>query len=203
MRYEDKSVEYKRIIENKPTAPTVMFSPESIAAMHHIVSKCGEEVGWFGTVDYIGGIYHVGNITIPGQEVNAGTCELTNDGLANLCEDILNEGGDPTKVKFWGHSHHNMGVGPSGQDDKQVKELLDGSDDFFIRAICNKSGLMSVSVYNKTENVIFHHVHWSIDFNIDNKGIISKYDKLIDSNVNELTYNTEYHNSIQLLYSTL
>lgn len=192
MKYEDKKTSYKRIVENKPVAPTVLFTPEAIAAMHHIVSKCGEEVGWFGTVEHEGNVYRIDNIMVPGQEVNTGTCELTNDGLTKLCEEIMDAGEDPTKIKFWGHSHHNMGVGPSGQDDNQIKDLLDASDDFFIRAICNKKGFMSVSLYSKIDNIVFDHVHWSIDFNIDTKGIVDKYDKLIEDNVKEFSYNNQF-----------
>jgi len=175
-------------------APRIIFDLNAIASMEVIVSNCNEEVGWMGIVDKIGdNEYRVRDIMLPKQEVSGATCELTEQGLSEMATSLPTE--DLSKLRFWGHSHHNMGVDPSSQDEDQVVEMLVNSGDFFIRAICNKKGEMSVSFFNYLTKVAIDNIKWSIDDGVDRSALAKKYEQEIKEKVGKFSYssnNKEY-----------
>lgn len=67
-----------------------------------------------------------------------------------------------SSMRIWGHSHVNMSVAPSGQDDMQGESKASALGGIFIRVICNKSMDMSVSVYDASRDVRFDHVPWKL-----------------------------------------
>jgi hypothetical protein len=63
-------------------------------------------------------------------------------------------------LRLWGHSHHTMGISPSGQDEEQGLSRVKACQDYYIRVICNKSGLIGITYYdfvgkNKYSNMEF------------------------------------------------
>ena len=65
-------------------------------------------------------------------------------------------------MKCWGHSHVNMGVFASGQDDTQMNVFKDAGHDFFIRVIANKKGEMEFTFYNYATGIIYKDTPWAI-----------------------------------------
>ena len=64
-------------------------------------------------------------------------------------------------MKLWGHSHVNMGVSASSQDDKQIKELK-ANTDFFIRVIMNKKDEIKIDIIDDdvvVENADFAEIN--------------------------------------------
>lgn len=130
--------------------PSVIFSSDSIMKMRVYTEQVDDEVGWLGTVQKIGINYYVQDVFLFEQEVHSTTTEITPEGLSTFAEELLATEGGVDKwnsMKLWGHSHVNMAVFASGQDDKQIKELKKNTD-FFLRVIANKKGDIKVDIYD-------------------------------------------------------
>jgi len=165
--------------------------------MRMIVDLCPQEVGWYGIVDKReDGALVIDEIFLLKQEANGGTCELAEDGFASLYEKLTEDGreNDVDKLRFWGHSHANGAVGPSGQDETQAMETLNDTQDFLIRAICNKDGKMAISYFNFEKGVAIDNVDWRCDDGVDRLAIKEELVPLIKENVKELKYTTTYVN---------
>src|SRR5690606_11009605 len=103
------------------------------------VDECNDEIGWLGTAKIMEGNEHnivfIDDVFLFDQEVHATTTEITPEGLTEFANELI-EMGDKgieiwNNIKVWGHSHVNLGVSPSGQDDKQMKTFRDGGHDWF------------------------------------------------------------------------
>ena len=140
-RYGKFEVQYKN-------EPKVIFSSDSLIKMKIYVDEVDDEVGWLSTVIRKGNEFFVHDVYLFEQDVHGATTEITPEGLSDFAEKILLEenGVDIwNNMKLWGHSHVNMGVTPSSQDEEQIEELKKNSD-FFIRVIANKKGDMKVDI---------------------------------------------------------
>lgn len=148
------------IINNK--FPTITISRKAIRKMDYIIDNVDTEVGWMGTVEERVGEdgapnYYITDIFVPKQDVAATTCEMQSDGRTQLTMDILQKYGDEegekivNALKFWGHSHVNMGVSPSSKDNEMILDFK--TRDWFIRGIFNKKGDMKLDVYNFKQNI--------------------------------------------------
>ena len=175
--------------------PRIIFPIKTLAIMKFIVDTVPEEVGWLGYVEERGDDLIVTDIYIPGQHVHGATCELDEgESLTKVCLQVVEEGKDPSKVKFWAHSHGNGGVSPSGQDKIQSMSLLKDFGDYMIRAICNKSGTMSVAYYDNKNKRIIENVQWYMNDGVNHKEIADYFGPIIKENVKQFTY-TENHNN--------
>jgi len=104
--------------------------------------------------------YFVRDIFYPKHyEANGGTCEIDEGHHA---EWLFNndKDDDVPKIKFWGHSHVNMGTGASGQDENQAIERMTGTQSYLLRAIANKRGDLSISFFDYERMLRFDNVQW-------------------------------------------
>jgi hypothetical protein len=145
--------------------PYVFISAEAINKMQIYVEECPDEVGWLGTARRHGGDILIEDVFLFDQEVHATTTEITPEGLCEFGEQLIQK--DPDKgadvwnnIKMWGHSHVNMGITPSTQDDSQMKAFAEGGQDWFLRIIANKKGELKVDVYNYEHGVIYLDLQW-------------------------------------------
>ena len=158
----NQKVEVSTIFE----PPQVYITPLAYAKMTHLVRIVDKEVGWLGTAyknNELNCII-IHDILLFHQEVNSVTCEITPEGLAEFAEELLQEDdGVETwnSIKLWGHSHVNMGVNPSAQDDDQMKVFADHND-WFLRIIANKSGELKIDLFDYTTNVKFTNISWDL-----------------------------------------
>lgn len=143
--------------------PTVRITQKAMDDQAHLVGIVDTEVGWLGTVELIrskdGSVdFLIDEIFLPKQECHATTTELTPAGIADISMQILMEDkakgikhDDPKfrlpRLLFWGHSHVNMGVSPSGQDDAQILKFRENGASHFIRGIFNKRGEAQFTAY--------------------------------------------------------
>lgn len=146
--------------------PTITISPDALIKMQIYVENCSEEVGWLGTAykDEGENNIHISDVFLFDQEVHSTTTEITPEGLSTFAEKILEEADGMdiwNNLKVWGHSHVNMSVSPSGQDDNQMSTFADGGHDWFIRIIANKKGDMRVDFYSYELGVYFNDLPWS------------------------------------------
>jgi len=141
--------------------PTVYYTRDAWTKMWKIVELCPEEVGWLGTVDKIGGDYLITEVFLLEQEVSGVTTDIESDAVANLAVELESRGIDSSKLRYWGHSHVNMGVSPSGTDENQTNEYIEHCD-FFIRGIYNKKMEAKVDVFDMNHKLVYQKVDHAV-----------------------------------------
>lgn len=145
----------ERKVERPSTpAPRVFYTAEVYDLIQFLVAHCEKEVGWLGMVETIGNDYLISAIYVPEQTVHGAETDIDADAMAALAMEILDANEDPGKLFYWGHSHVNMSVSPSGQDEQQVDEYL-ANCPRFIRGIYNKRGESKVDVFHRDESVVW------------------------------------------------
>lgn len=170
MKPDSRKCEWSFLSERTETAPDIQFTPIALKWIKAIVDEHNGEVGFLGLVEEISGAYVITEVFYPKHcLVTSTTCEIAPEGEVELAQRLIDENRaeDVAKVRFWGHSHHTMGTTPSGQDDTQALEKMRNNGAYFIRAICNKSGEMSVSFFDHTRQLKFENVKWSVCNNYD------------------------------------
>lgn len=146
--------------------PKVILTKQAYHDMAILVQEVSTEVGWLATVRKEGNSFIVERVFVPKQEVGAATAEITGEGVAELCEELL---ADPNgmelinSLRFWGHSHVNMGTGPSGQDDTQMALFRENGCEWFVRGILNKHRKAQFDVYYFALGFTFLDVAWELE----------------------------------------
>jgi proteasome lid subunit RPN8/RPN11 len=184
-----------------PQEPTVYYTPEVHQKMHHIVAKCPKEVGWMGLVKKVTDTsYLIYEIFVPKQEVTSVETEIESDAMAELAMELMEAGHDTSEMYAWYHSHVNMGVSPSGQDESQVEEFLD-SCPVFIRGIINKRGDSKVDVYYPEHGICYTNVPTEVHLPPLNTEVATALNATLDANITEVVYQyPNYQTNYQSLY---
>lgn len=141
----------------KLKTPVVQYTPEVRAIIDLIVATCTKEVGWLGTVSVSDNVYTIDQIFLPKQIVSSVETDIDADAMAAIAEELFNADDDPGRLFYWGHSHVNMNVSPSKQDEDQVREYLDACPRF-IRGIYNKKGEEKVDFYDREARLVFQNL---------------------------------------------
>ena len=186
--------------DDVPAMPTVFYTPEVDAQMKFIVNKCNQEVGWMGLVTHYEdqNAFLIHRIMLPQQQVHSATTEISDEGLSEIAEELIAEDVDTSTMYCWYHSHVNMAVSPSQQDENQVAEYM-SSCPIFIRGIVNKRGDSKVDVYYRDHNIAYTCVPTAIFYNFD-KDPLEGLEELIKKRVKPIV--TVYPNSWNNHYST-
>ena len=144
-------------------APVIIIEKNALAKMKVYIDECADEIGWLGTATKEEGFYHITDVFLFEQEVHSTTTEITPEGLGDFGEKLLQQENGMeiwNSMKVWGHSHVNMSVSPSGQDNSQMEVFADNGHDFSIRIIGNKKGDMAVDLYDYETGVIYKNIMW-------------------------------------------
>lgn len=166
--------------------PIVFYTPLAWVKMHRAIEMCSDEVGWLGTVDVVEGVgYLIEDIFVPEQKVHGAETEILPEAMAELACSLEH----PDKLKYWGHSHVNMGVTPSGQDEDQTSEYLEHTD-FFIRGIYNKKGDQKVDVFDMTSEIVYQCVPNKLWVDAESLTIMEEFEAGVKENVKKFTRNT-------------
>lgn len=190
-----KAEQINEVITNNKF-PTITISRKAIRKMDYLISQVDTEVGWMGTVEEStdeNGItnYYITDIFVPKQDVAAATCEIQAEGRTKLTLDILAKYGDEegekivNSLKFWGHSHVDMGVTPSGQDDRMILDFK--TRDWFLRGIFNKKGDIKLDVYNFKQNIKYLDIVPTIETDLTDEER-NELDNIIKNNLAPLVY---------------
>lgn len=150
----------------KEFAPRIGIQSDALAKMQIYVQQCSDEVGWLGTayLDEKNRFILIKDVYLFDQDVHGTTTEITPEGLSNFAEELLSMGDKGVEIwnslKVWGHSHVNMTVSPSGQDDRQMVTFQEGGHDWFIRLIANKKGDMKLDLYDYKSGITYIDLPW-------------------------------------------
>ena len=130
--------------------PTIYFAPDAWARVCALVRECDDEIGWHGLAEPVKdddgkfvGVW-VREIFVPKQTVSGATVDVADDAAFEYMDDLTKRGlQDSAKfIRYWGHSHVNMGVSPSSVDTKFWNDALNknGKPEFYASTIHNKKG---------------------------------------------------------------
>jgi len=164
---KNEATTYTILKPEKKEAPKIIFASSAIKWIEALVDVHSDEVGFFGIVDERGNdTYFIREIFYPKHsEANGGTCEISTEGESDMGVWLINRNreDDIGKVRFWGHSHHTMGVSPSQQDEDEAIEKMNRRKTYFLRGICNKKEIMSVSFFDYNQQIKFDNVKWTVE----------------------------------------
>jgi hypothetical protein len=186
-----KGITYIKGATKHPAQPDIYFTREAWVKQCHLVDKCTKEVGWFAMVDHDekANTFTITEIVIPNQEVTAAETDIGKEDLADAAMELIEAGKDTSKLYAWFHSHVNMTVTPSGQDEYQVEDFLEDLADqpevpAFIRGIQNKAGDLKLDVYYiqhgvAYQNCDFYVIHdddpqWALDIEAEIRTKVSE-----------------------------
>ena len=177
-----------------PEEPTIYFTREAWVKQCHLVKVCSKEVGWFALVDYDDkdNSFTITELVIPTQEVTGTETDIGKEDLADAAMELIEQGKDTSKMYAWFHSHVNMGVSPSGQDEYQVEDFLDDLADqpevpAFIRGIQNKAGDLKLDVYYIQHGVAYQNLTPYILYD-DDPAWYADIEAQVKAKVTERTY---------------
>lgn len=157
-------------IELDSNVPRVLISRLAYNKMWHYVDVADKEVGWLGTVVENGNDFLIQDVFLLKQEVGQTETEITLDGLAEFGQEILSKPNGTeiyNGIRFWGHSHVNMGTDPSSQDEEQMEVFRESEHPFFIRGILNKNGRMEFTIFLYAAGIKIVDAEWTISEPVD------------------------------------
>lgn len=141
---------------NNIDTPKIYITPEAYAKMRKLVDATSTEVGWYGTVQQMPGLnrtYLINDIIVYPQIVAGATCEQDEDKMFEFEMSLTTE--QVNTKRFQGHSHVNMGVGPSAVDEQFYQDLLTQVTDYFIICVTNKRNEYTVRFYDVENNLLY------------------------------------------------
>ena len=158
VKMSDGKLSYNKSFDYEACNAVVCLSLEAYKKTISLVTGFTDEVGWHGTVSRCSEKFNefvIEDIFVYPQEVSASTVNTDQQAytmwLYELDDSIFN------KIRMQGHSHCNMGVSPSGVDDKHRQQILDQleTDMFYIFMIWNRSLSVHTLVYDMARNVLY------------------------------------------------
>lgn len=171
--------------------PLVYYHRRAWEKMWKYIDLCSQEVGWLGTVEEIeGGNYYITDVFLLEQEVSGATTDIESDAIAHLALQLEEQGIDSSTLRFWGHSHVNMGVTPSGQDESQTQEYIEDCH-YFIRGIYNKKRDMKVDVFDVDKGLVFQRC----DNKVFDPEYSTEFTEQIQAEVTEKVKQKTYYNN--------
>ena len=171
VKMSDGKLRYSQSWEYKDRSAVVWLTQEAYRKIVALVMNFASEVAWHGTVTRLGNNeFVIEDIFVYPQEVTGSTVNTDQkaytEWLYGLDDDIFNQ------IRMQGHSHVNMGVSPSGVDDKHRQQILDQlePDMFYIFMIWNKSLTVHTLIYDMARNILYEDNDVSVKL-IDDEGM--------------------------------
>ena len=150
------------------------------------VKQCSDEIGGLGTLIFDNeGTAHVEQLFMVKQKVHGATCELDPEDINRVMFEVF-EKECKGQLCFWWHSHVNMGVSPSGQDDTTMAQI--GNAGYSLAMIINKRGEMSCRYHQK-------HPRLTVKIDVEvKKEANSKLEAEVKANIEKYVSKLTYSN---------
>ena len=156
MKMPDGKLSYSKSFKYNDSEAVVWLTAEAYRKTLALVTGFSDEVGWHGVASRMGdNEFVIEDILVYPQEVTGSTVNTDQKGytewLYGLEDDIFDS------IRMQGHSHVNMGVSPSGVDNKHRQQILDQlePDMFYIFMVWNKSLAIHALVYDMERNILY------------------------------------------------
>ena len=175
------------------THPTIYINYTALAKMKQYVDNCSKEIGWLGkSIKNEDGSYTIEDVYLIQQEVTGVTTELDENAMMEFFQQIRSEKGieEVQKIRVWGHSHVDMAVFASSQDNETFEEYYRDCN-YFIRIIANKKSKMKIDLADKEAGLIYNNLPWFVKYPDTIEALIKEYDeveahlKMIEKTINE------------------
>lgn len=171
--------------------PVLYVNNVAYLKMQEYVKQSDKEIGWLGSVERFGKDYLIKDVYLFDQEVNATTCEITEEGLSQFALELMQHPNGAeiwNTIALWGHSHVNMGVSPSGQDNTQLDFFLKNMEEgFFIRLIQNKRNEVDIKIVDLDKNIIINDIQQKVVMKNDEITRINELNKQIKELEKQIT----------------
>jgi len=167
--------------------PKMIISQEALSKQQTLVSIAGHEISWFGAVEKVkSDVFRLYDIFLPEQRVSGGETDASGKGINRIVTDLLKNMTPKAnaikiirELRFWGHSHVNMGVEPSSQDNAQMKTFGQGgklAPSYMFRGIFNKNGKVIIDMWHYKKGIIIKNLNWVPEAVVmDNDPLIQEY----------------------------
>jgi len=128
--------------------------------MYSYCKLLDDEITGLGYVERISQFtFRIVDIYLLKQTVTSSSCVLDIDDQCALMQRLISEGKDPSKLKFWWHSHAHMGAFWSNRDEQTGRESV---CDYMISLVINHKGEIKCKL----------NVYQPIEFKIDNVKVV-------------------------------
>lgn len=154
--------------------PFILISHYDLSAIQHIVDIAPKEAQWYHQVEQMetedGALaYRIHEMYIPEQWCSGAEVESDPEMFITFYKELVEVHGQEKaneiiqNMDAWCHSHHSMGVNPSGQDIKQFREQCkrageDGKEGPQIMMIFNKKDDYYCRIWDPKNNLMFENV---------------------------------------------
>lgn len=161
----------------------------------HWVDKADFEVSGFGKiVRRKDGEFEVVSAYLLKQEGSAAETELDDTALGKLMYDTRNDAGE---LRWWWHSHVNMGVFWSGQDRKTITEL--GEQGWIVATVFNKKAEMRSALCFRTDSEFGTSTQLVDELTTEvprylDADMVAQWDKEFTDNVVQVDWTTKLYN---------
>lgn len=103
--------------------------------------RCADtEVSGMGLVELANRNVTVTRIFLPKQECTGSHTEFKRGEVANIMATVKKDGGDPSNLRFWWHSHHTLSAFFSGLDEATIEDFGDIGFDYLVSLVGNIHG---------------------------------------------------------------
>jgi hypothetical protein len=117
--------------------PVISISEHVYRKIRGFVSICPNEISALGSVSVHENHVLIDDIFLFDQVVSPGSTDLSSEAISKFLVEYIRSGKDPASLKFWWHSHANMGVFWSGVDTGTIDRFNSG---WMISMVSNKAG---------------------------------------------------------------
>lgn len=183
-----KPPDYKISLIRDINVPKVFIEERAMQKIKEYVRQRTTEIGWLGCVrEEVDEETKEISLTIydvyaPKQEVSSATADISEEGVVDYTMKVLKDGGETDDVgRYWGHSHVNMGVTPSGTDDDTLAEMVENDERYFIMSIHNKNNASYCAIY-LGNGLVIKDVTMTVLY--EDNGVADEVAKEIEDNVN-------------------
>jgi len=153
---EKETIEFNDINENMDirnitvgevevsTDVNVVLTKEVHRKINTLTKLIDKEITGLGLVKMEGDVAKVYELFLLKQEVTGGSCEIDEVAICELVDKLIADGKNPEDLKFWWHSHANMGVFWSNTDENTGLKF--GGNSFFLSLVSNHKGEMKAKI---------------------------------------------------------
>lgn len=152
----DGKISYSKGFKYENSNAVVWLTMEAYNKILALVTEFSEEVGWHGTVTRkFSNEFVIEDIFVYPQEVTGSTVNTDQKEYTDWLNSFDNE--IFSKLKMQGHSHVNMGVSPSGVDERHREQILGQleKDMFYIFMVWNKKLDIHTLIYDMDKNILY------------------------------------------------